>query len=90
MLRARRGRLAISAEEITAERERLEAKGYISGLQAAIMRRGQMHMEAELRWHDELDAALDAGTLAEGTTLGGYTASADDQTPADDQPLTED
>ncbi|HEY6791449.1 MAG TPA: PadR family transcriptional regulator [Trebonia sp.] len=84
MLRARRGRLAISVEEITAERERLEAKGYISGLQAAIIRRAQMHLEVELRWHDELDAALDAGTLAEGTTLAGYTTS------ADNQPLTED
>jgi DNA-binding PadR family transcriptional regulator len=84
MLRARRGRLAISAEEITAERRRLESRGYISGLQAAIMRRGQMHLEAEVRWHDELDAALAAGTLAEGTPLGGYAAPADNQSPAED------
>ena len=43
-----------------------------------------MHLEADLRWHDELDAALAAGTLAEGTTLAGYTTS------ADNQPRTED
>src|SRR5580692_2616053 len=50
MLRARRGRVAISAEEISAERERLEANGHIGGLQATVMRRAQMHLEAELRW----------------------------------------
>jgi len=59
MLRARRGRLAVSAEEITAERQRLQAKGYINGLQAEIMRRGQLHLEAEVRWHDEVEAVLD-------------------------------
>jgi DNA-binding PadR family transcriptional regulator len=84
MLRARRGRLAVSAEEITAERQRLEAKGYISGLQAEIMRRSQIHLEAEVRWHDELDTALAAGLVAEGSTLGGYAASADNQPPTED------
>ena len=85
MLGARRGRVAISAEEITTERERLEARGYISGLQASIMRRAQVHLEAELRWHEELDAALAAGTLAEGTTLAGYAAPADNQSPTEDK-----
>jgi DNA-binding PadR family transcriptional regulator len=84
LLRARRGRLAVSAEEITAERQRLEAKGYISGLQAEIMRRGQMHLEAEVRWHDELDAALATGLVTEGSTLGGYAATADNQPPTED------
>jgi hypothetical protein len=84
LLRARRGRVAVSAEEITAERQRLEAKGYISGLQAEIMRRGQMHLEAEVRWHDELDAALATGLVTEGSTLGGYAATADNQPPTED------
>jgi DNA-binding PadR family transcriptional regulator len=84
MLRARRGRLAISAEEIATDRDLLEAKGYIGGLQAAIMRRAQMHLETEIRWHDELDAQLEAGGLAEGTTLAGYAK------PAGNQPHTED
>src|SRR5215469_15182823 len=39
-LQVRRNRLAISAEEIAASRERLVAKGYIGALQAGIMRRG--------------------------------------------------
>jgi DNA-binding PadR family transcriptional regulator len=54
----RRGRLAISAGELAAERERLLAKGYLGVFQAAIMLRGVMHIETEVRWHDELDALL--------------------------------
>jgi DNA-binding PadR family transcriptional regulator len=57
-LRMRRARLAISAEELAAERERLLAKGYLGAFEAAIMRRGVMHIETEVRWHDELDALL--------------------------------
>jgi len=57
-LRLRRGRLAISAEELAAERERLLAKGHLGVFEAAIMRRGVMHIETEVRWHDELDALL--------------------------------
>ena len=53
-LRNRRNRLSIAA----AERERLLAKGYIGPLSAAIMRRGVLHIETEVRWHDELDAQL--------------------------------
>ena len=84
MLRARRGRVAISADEISAERERLEANGYIGGLQATVMRRAQMHLEAELHWHDELDAALDAGRIAAGATWPRFAASADNQPPTED------
>lgn len=58
ILRARRERLAISAAETEAERERLIARDYIDPLTAAIMRRGAMHFETEVRWHDELDALL--------------------------------
>ena len=60
----RRGRLAISAEELAAERERLLAKGYLGVFQAAIMLRGVMHIETEVRWHDELDALLPGETPA--------------------------
>jgi DNA-binding PadR family transcriptional regulator len=60
ILRARRNRLEISAVELAAELNRLTARGYLGVFQAAIMRRGVMHHEAEVRWHDELDAALAA------------------------------
>lgn len=58
LLRARRDRLAISAAEMEAERERLVARGYIDPFTAAIMRRAAMHFDTEGRWHDELDALL--------------------------------
>jgi DNA-binding PadR family transcriptional regulator len=59
-LRARRNRVQITAVELAAELDRLTAKGYLGVFQAAIMRRGVMHYEAEVRWHDELDAELAA------------------------------
>jgi DNA-binding PadR family transcriptional regulator len=57
-LRARREMLAIAAGQIAADREQLIAKGFLDVLSAAVMRRGVMATEAEVRWHDELDAAL--------------------------------
>jgi DNA-binding PadR family transcriptional regulator len=57
-LRARREMLAIAAGQITADREQLIAKGFLDTLSAAVMRRGIMTTEAEIAWHDELDAAL--------------------------------
>src|SRR5579875_3628842 len=81
ILRARRDRLAISRRELAAWRERGAARGYISPMQSATMRRGELHIEAEVRWHDELDAALTAGAplggnaaLAAGAPLGGNAA----------------
>jgi len=65
-LRARRDRLAISARELAARRDRGVANGYISPIEASTMRRGVLHIETEIRWHDELDAVL-----AEGASLGG-------------------
>jgi DNA-binding PadR family transcriptional regulator len=60
-LRARRDMLAIAAREIAADREQLLAKGFIDRLAAAVMRRSVMAVEAEIRWHDELDAEFARG-----------------------------
>jgi DNA-binding PadR family transcriptional regulator len=72
-LRARREMLAIAAGQIAADREQLMAKGFLDTLSAAVMRRGIMTTEAEIAWHDELDAALgaacDHGTRA--SVVGG-------------------
>jgi DNA-binding PadR family transcriptional regulator len=68
-LRARRDRLAIVARELAADRERGLAKGYLSELESATMRRGEMHVETEVRWHDEFDALL-----AAEVPLGGNAA----------------
>jgi DNA-binding PadR family transcriptional regulator len=65
-LRARRDRLVISGRELTSERERGVARGYLSSLEAATMRRGELHIETEVRWHDELDAVLAGGAPLDG------------------------
>ena len=61
-LRARREMLAIAVAQVAADREQLIAKGFIDVLAAAVMRRGIMTIEAEIRWHDELDATLAAAS----------------------------
>jgi len=35
-------------------------KGYVGLLSAEIMRRGVLHIETEIHWHDELDVLLAA------------------------------
>jgi DNA-binding PadR family transcriptional regulator len=72
-LRARRDMLAIWVAEVSAQREDLIAKGYLDVLAAAVMRRGILHMEAEISWHDELDATLagSGGGEAPVGSLGG-------------------
>ena len=59
-MRGRRELFAIAGAQIEAERQRLVAKGYLGPVEAAVMYRGQMHAETEVRWHDEF-----AKTLAE-------------------------
>ena len=70
-LRARRNRLEVSAVELAAELERLTAKGYLGVYQAAIMRRGVLHYETEVRWHDQLDAELAAAPAPRPALLPG-------------------
>ena len=59
-LRARREMLAIGVREIAADRKQLMAKGFLDMLAASVMRRAILGVEAEIAWHDELDAALAA------------------------------
>jgi DNA-binding PadR family transcriptional regulator len=59
MLRARREMLAIGGAEVAADLERLRARGVLDVFAAAIMRRYVLAIEAEVRWHDELDALLE-------------------------------
>jgi DNA-binding PadR family transcriptional regulator len=58
ILRARREKLAIRGTEVAGDLERLRAKGVLDVFAAAIMRRYVLSTEADVRWHDELDALL--------------------------------
>jgi DNA-binding PadR family transcriptional regulator len=72
-LRSRREMCALAATELERDRERLVAKGHLGAVEAAVMYRGQLHAETEVRWHDEFAKML--GGLAPeelcGTTFGG-------------------
>jgi DNA-binding PadR family transcriptional regulator len=55
---ARRDLLGVSLREITADRERLLAREHITPLVATVMRRTELMIESELRWHEELSQTL--------------------------------
>ncbi|HEX3487771.1 MAG TPA: PadR family transcriptional regulator [Streptosporangiaceae bacterium] len=57
-LAARRRRVAGQLEAMTAERERLTGQGALSPLAIAAFRRGELRLEAELRWHEEFGQQL--------------------------------
>ena len=69
-LRARRDMLAIGAREIAVDREQLMAKGFLDVLAASVMRRAILGVEAEIAWHDELDAALAEAAEGDPAALG--------------------
>ena len=56
-LAARGRRVAGQLEEMTAERERLTAQGVLPPRAVATFRRGELRLEAELRWHEEFGTA---------------------------------
>ena len=57
-LAARSRLLAVQLDTMAAERERLTAQGLLSPLAIAAFRRGELRLEAELRWHEEFDSKL--------------------------------
>jgi DNA-binding PadR family transcriptional regulator len=57
-LAARRRRVAGQLESMTAERERLTGQGALSPLAIAAFRRGELRLEAELRWHEEFEQQI--------------------------------
>jgi ABC-type sugar transport system ATPase subunit len=57
-LRARRDSCALAAAQLEEDRERMVARGQMGPLQAAVMYRGQLHAETEVRWHDEFAKIL--------------------------------
>jgi DNA-binding PadR family transcriptional regulator len=66
-LAARSRRVAVQLDSMASERERLTAQGLLTPLATAAFRRGELRLEAELRWHEEFDAKLvpDAGRPGE-------------------------
>jgi hypothetical protein len=51
---------------MASERERLTARGLLPPLAIAAFRRGELRLEAELRWHEEFDSKLAADAAGPG------------------------
>jgi DNA-binding PadR family transcriptional regulator len=58
LLQARRNTIAAILAGITAKRDHLVAGGFLTPLDVSVFRRGELRLEAELRWHDEIDQVL--------------------------------
>jgi hypothetical protein len=65
-LAARSRRVAVQLDTMASERERLTALGLLSPLAIAAFRRGELRLEAELRWHEEFEAKLAGGADGSG------------------------
>jgi DNA-binding PadR family transcriptional regulator len=73
-LAARRRRVAGQLEAMAGERERLTGQGVLPLLAVAAFRRGELRLEAELRWHEEFERQLAAslpGRPAPVRAVGG-------------------
>ena len=60
-LAERRRRISAQLESMAAERARLTAQGFLSPHAVAAFRRGELRLEAELRWHEEFERWSKAG-----------------------------
>jgi DNA-binding PadR family transcriptional regulator len=58
LLAARRKTIASILDGIRAKREHLQTKGYLTPLDVAVFRRGELRLAAELHWHDDFDKIL--------------------------------
>ena len=58
---AGRRRVAGQLEAMTEERERLTRQGVLPPLAVATFRRGELRLDAELRWHQDSSARSAAG-----------------------------
>src|SRR5271166_2147849 len=90
---ARRRRVAGQLEAMTEERERLARQGVLPPLAMAAFHRGELRLEAELRWHEEFACQLAADppsrlvpVRTEGSPSGrGVRAPRDASVPGGDQ-----
>jgi DNA-binding PadR family transcriptional regulator len=67
LLRDRRQAIVAALAGLEAEGAHLQVRGEIGPLDVAMFRRRAMQLEAELRWHDELDHVLTSLSEPEGS-----------------------
>jgi DNA-binding PadR family transcriptional regulator len=77
-LAARRRQVAAQLAEMAGERERLTGQGILPPRAVAAFRRGELRLEAELRWHEEFERGLAApGARARGPRVLGTAPASD-------------
>jgi DNA-binding PadR family transcriptional regulator len=74
-LAARRRQVAAQLAEMAGERERLTGQGILPPRAVAAFRRGELRLEAELRWHEEFERGLAAPGARGLRVLGTAPAS---------------
>jgi DNA-binding PadR family transcriptional regulator len=74
-LAERRRRIEGQLEAMVAERERLTGQGVLPPLAVAAFRRGELRLEAELRWHAEFGRQLAVGALDVAGAAGARSAA---------------
>jgi DNA-binding PadR family transcriptional regulator len=65
-LASRSRRAAAHLDAMASERERLTAQGHLPPLAIAAFRRGELRLEAGLRWHEEFESKLAPGADGPG------------------------
>jgi DNA-binding PadR family transcriptional regulator len=60
-LAERKRRISVQLESMAAERARLTAQGVLTPHAVAAFRRGELRLEAELRWHEEFEQSKAEG-----------------------------
>ncbi len=60
-LAERKRRISVQLESMAAERARLTAQGVLPSHAVAAFRRGELRLEAELRWHEEFEQSKAEG-----------------------------
>lgn len=62
LLARRAERLRLARDSLTSDRLRLQAADNATSVEVALMRHGEVHLDAELKWHDEIAGLFDDGT----------------------------
>lgn len=60
VLHLRNRHIEAALEQVATERARLVERGLMDPIAASVMRRGEVHLEAEVRWHEEFAEVLKA------------------------------
>ncbi|QBD83141.1 PadR family transcriptional regulator [Ktedonosporobacter rubrisoli] len=59
LIARRMARLSAQLESLVADRQQLKAQGRLGAVEEALMRHAEVHLESELRWHEEVQPLIE-------------------------------